>query len=379
MGVAADAAGTLYIVDAGNHQILKVTSGIISTAAGTGIQGFSGDGGPAIGARLGSPEGAAADSSGNLYIADTLNHRVRKVLGGLIATVAGNGKFKFSGDGGPATSAALNGASGVAVDSAGNVFAADVGNHRIRRVSSGIITTVAGNGISGYSGDQGSAAGAELFFPSAVAADSAGNIYIADTLNNRIRKVSGGIITTVAGNGDLSFAGDNGPATSVALAYPAAIAVDSAGNIYFSDTGSGRVRKVTAGIISTIAGNGSNTYSGDGGQATGTGLDPNGLTVDSAGNIYIADTMNNRIRKVSGGIITTVAGRGVGGISGDGGPATSASLNSPSDVAVDSAGNIYIADTGNNRIRKVAGGIITTFVGNGVQGFGDGTSHSARP
>jgi sugar lactone lactonase YvrE len=245
----------------------------------------------------------AVDSSGNIYIADTYNERIRKVsTSGIITTVAGNGAATFSGDGGAATSAELHGPSGVAVDSSGNIYIADTYNERIRKVStSGIITTVAGNGTGGYSGDGGAATSAELYYPSGVAVDSSGNIYIADRNNDRIREVStSGIITTVAGNGTWGYSGDSGAATSAELYGPSGVAVDSSGNIFFVEDGNNRVRKVSAsGIITTVAGNGTGGYSGDGGVATSAELyTPYGVAVDSSGNIYIADLNNNRIRKV---------------------------------------------------------------------------------
>ncbi len=236
-GVTPDSAGNLYIADDQNNRIRKVSGGTITTVAGIGTMGFSGDGGPATSALLYIPHGVAADSAGNLYIADTGNLRVRKVSGGTITTVAGNGTVSFSGDGGPATSASINIPYGVAVDSAGNLYIADTGNNRIRKVSGGTITTVAGNGTASFSGDGGPATSASINEPWAVAVDSAGNLYIADYANNRIRKVSGGTITTVAGNGVVGFSGDGGPATNALLGYPEGVAVDSAGNLYISDSG----------------------------------------------------------------------------------------------------------------------------------------------
>jgi sugar lactone lactonase YvrE len=305
-----------------------------------------------------TPHGVAVDSSGNIYIADNGNNRVRKVSAGIIITVAGNGTGLYSGDSGAATSAELYGPSGVAVDSSGNIYIADTYNERIRKVStSGIITTVAGNGAATFSGDGGAATSAELHGPSGVAVDSSGNIYIADTYNERIRKVStSGIITTVAGNGTGGYSGDGGAATSAELYYPSGVAVDSSGNIYIADRNNDRIREVsTSGIITTVAGNGTWGYSGDSGAATSAELyGPSGVAVDSSGNIFFVEDGNNRVRKVSAsGIITTVAGNGTGGYSGDGGVATSAELYTPYGVAVDSSGNIYIADLNNNRIRKV--------------------------
>jgi uncharacterized protein (TIGR03437 family) len=366
--VAVDSAGNLYIADTHNQSIRKVASGVIATVAGNGTRGSSGDNGLATSALLNNPYGLAVDSAGNLYIADSSNNRIRKVSGGMIATVAGNGTPGYSGENGPAINAQLDYPQGVAVDSAGNLYIADAGNNRIRKVSNGVIATVAGSGTPGFSGDNGLATSAQFNNPDGVAVDPAGNLYIADTSNNRIRKVSNRIITTVAGDGTVGFSGDNGPATSAQLAYPWGVAVDSAGNLYIADYGNNRVRKVSNGVIATVAGNGTRGFSGDNGPATSAQFyNPAGLAVDSLGNLYIADYGNNRIRKVSGGMITTVAG---GGASlGDDGPATSAQLNLPYGVAVDSADNLYVADWGNNRVRKVSGGVITTVAGNGTRGF----------
>jgi uncharacterized protein (TIGR03437 family) len=366
-GVAVDSAGNLYIADAINYRVRKVTNGVIATVAGNGTQGFSGDNGPAASAQLSGPTGIAADSAGNLYIADSGN--IRKVSNGVIATVAGNGTQGFSGDNGPATSAQLYLPWGVAVDPAGNLYIADTYNSRIRKVTNGVITTVAGNGTQSFSGDNGPATSARLYGSHAVAAGPDGSVYIADSSNNRIRKVANSVITTVAGTGTAGFSGDNGPAISAQLTDPEGVAVDSAGNLYIADTGYSRVRKVANGVITTVAGGGATL--GDNGPATSAQLySPKGVAVDSAGNLYIADTYNQRIRKVSNGVITTVAGTGTHGpSSGDNSPATSASLFSPTGVAVDSAGNLYIADTGNNRVRKVSNGVITTVAGTGGYGF----------
>jgi uncharacterized protein (TIGR03437 family) len=350
-GIVLDSAGDLYIADFGANRIRKVSGGIITTVAGGGMVSFSGDNGPATSAELSNPDAVALDSAGNLYIADGLNYRLREVSNGVITTVAGNGTPGFSGDNGPATSAQLQ-PSGVAVDSAGNLYIADSNNCRVRKVSNGVITTVAGDGTPGFGGDNGPATSAWLFYPGGLAVDSAGNLYIADSANFRIRRISNGVITTVAGNGTQGFSGDNGPATSAQLNGPSGVAVDSAGNLYIADYLNNRVRKVSNGVITTVAGNGTQGFSGDNGPATSAQLQyPGGIAVDSAGSLYIADTYNNRVRKVSNGVITTVAGNGTQGYSGDNGPATSAELYYPYGVAVDSAGNVYIVDVGNNRIR----------------------------
>ena len=334
-------------------------SGIISTVAGNGTAGFSGDGGAATSAEINFARHVAIDIGGNLYIADTYNNRVRKVTpGGVITTVAGNGTLGYSGDGGAATSAELALPWGLAIDAIGDLYIADYGNMRVRMVTpGGIISTVAGNGTGGFSGDGGPATSAELLYPNGVAVDSSGNLYIADYQNQRIRKVTAaGIISTIAGDGTAGYSGDGGAATSAELNFPTRVAVDSSGNVYIADLLNNRVREVTpGGIISTVAGNGTAGYSGDGGPATSAEVNYTfDVAVDSNANLYIADDGNLRIRKVTpAGIISTVAGDGTQGYSGDGGPATSAELNSPNGVAPDSSGNLYIADYVNQRIRKV--------------------------
>ena len=264
----------------------------------------------------------------------------------------------FTGGGLPVnvqgTSASLYGPKGIALDKAGNLFFTD--GHAVLRLdgTTGTLTVVAGNWTYGYSGDGGPATSAQLNGPVALAVDSVGNLYIADSGNNRVRRVSNGVISTVAGNGTAGFSGDNGPAASAKLNSPEGVAVDSAGNLCIADSGNQRIREVSSGVITTIAGNGTAGFSGDGGPATSAELrSPYGVAVDSAGNIYIGDRYNYLIRKVSNGVITTVAGNGkysLGG-GGDGGPATSAQLYEATAVAVDSAGNLFIADTGNQRVR----------------------------
>ena len=279
-----------------------------------------------------------------------------------------------------ATAAPLVSPYGLAFDSAGNIYITDSGDNLIREVTlAGIVNTVAGNGQQGFSGDGGAATSAELDTPIGVAVDASGNIYIADTHNQRIREVSGGIIHTVAGTGTAGYSGDGGPAVSAALAYPTALAVDAQGNLYIADTNNNRIRKISGGSIKTVAGNGIQSYSGDGGPAVNAGLNsPAGVAVDSSFNLYIGDTLNQRVRAVSSatGIITTLAGDGVNGFNGDG-TATASELASPSGVAVDSSGTVYVADSDNQRIRSIAGGNIATIAGNGVQGFTSGGGASA--
>ena len=375
--VAVDGQRNVYIAD--GRRVRKVSaSGTITTFAGGGSS--LGDGGPATSARLRNATGVAVDGQRNIYIADGQDYRVRKVSrSGTITTFAGTGKAGFTGDGGPATSAQLD-AYGVAVDGQGNVYIAGSESHRVRKVGpGGTIRTFAGTGKAGSSGGGGPAVAAQLNFPYGVAADAHGNVYIADYGNRRVRKVGpGGTITTFAGTDNEGFSGDGGKATSARLT-PNGVAVDGQGNVYIADytTRTSRVRKVSrSGTITTFAGTGKPGFSGDGGPATSAQLrTPDGVAVDGKGNVYIADSEDQRVRKVSpGGTITTIAGTGEWGFSGDGGPATSARLYNPYGVAVDRKGNVYIADNGNNRVRRVSpGGTITTFAGTGKEGFsGDG-------
>ncbi|WP_185731349.1 NHL domain-containing protein [Larkinella rosea] len=339
----------------------------ITTIAGSGSATYGGDNGPATSAKLNFPYAVALDAQGNLYIVDCSNHRVRKVsTSGTITTIAGRGTLGYGGDGGQATNAYLFYPTGVALDAAGNVYIADQRNNRIRKVAlNGIITTVAGKGDNTYSGDGGQATQANISRPSNLIVDAEGSLIIADQYTQRIRKVTtDGIINTIAGSTVTpGFGGDNGSATSAKLNFPAGVAQDASGNLYIADQQNHRIRKVSAdGVITTVAGNGTGGYGGDGGPATSAKLWlPNDVTVDAQGNLYIADYDNNRIRKVSpDGIITTVAGNGEAAFGGDGGPATSASLHRPNGVCVDAAGNLYIADAGNNRIRKVTPAIVPT-------------------
>ncbi|MFF4225094.1 RICIN domain-containing protein [Streptomyces abikoensis] len=332
----------------------------ISTVAGTGVAGFGGDNGPAVSAQLNRPYGIAVDSTGALYFSDFNNHRVRKITtDGKVSMFAGTGVAGFSGDNGPAVSAQLYYPREVTTDSAGAVYIADQGNHRVRKVAvDGSISTVAGAGVAGFSGDGGQATAARLNTPLGVAVDSTGTLYISDYGNHRVRKVTAdGKISTVAGTGAAGFAGDGGPALSAQLRNPHGVAVDGAGSLYIADIGNHRVRKVAVdGSISTVAGAGVAGFSGDGGQATAARLNtPVGMVVDSTDSLYIADHGNHRVRKVAAdGNISTVAGTGTAGFSGDNGPAASAQLYNPFGLAVDCVDTLYIADHVNNRIRKVA-------------------------
>ncbi len=386
--VAVDGLGNVYVADTGNNRVRRVdaATGVITTIAGTGVSGFSGDGGPAVSASLAYPQGVAVDGLGNIFVADTNNQRIRRVdaITGVISTVAGTGTFGFAGDGGAAAGARLAYPQGVAVDGLGNLFIADSNNHRLRRVdaATSVITTAAGDGANGFAGDDGAATSASLGAPRGVALDAAGNLYIADTGNQRIRRVDGGsgVITTVAGTGGAGFVGDGGPAANAGLWNPQGVAIDVLGNAYIADTANSRIRRVdaTADVISTIAGTGAGGFASDGGPATSAQLaGPQGLAMDALANLYIADAAGHGVRRTDAatGVITTVAGTGAPGFAGDGGPAVGASLWNPQGAALDASGNLYIADTSNQRIRRVdaATAVITTVAGSGVYGFtGDG-------
>jgi uncharacterized protein (TIGR03437 family) len=474
-GVAVDSSGNVYFGDMYNHRVRRISvSGVISTVAGNGVAGFSGDGGAATAAQLNYPSGVAIDSAGNLYIADRNNTRVRMVNSeGLITTIAGTGTPGLSGDGGTALNAELAGPEGVAVDGNGNVYVTDGENSRVvREISThGVITTAAGSESIVYSSD-GVEPNADLSGPLGVAIDEFGTLFISDQYNARVVEVDGlGTVTAIAGNRTSRFSGDGGLAvdaqldlgdcndavavsvaqelyvgdcsshlirkvdnqgviSTVAGTYlgganflsivraiapdpfgnlyviggsgqvllfdptgamsvfagqgqddvtvegppvlariiPEGLAVDASGNVYIADQQSYRIWKVTpAGVATIFAGNGSSNYSGDGGSATNAQLSPWGLAIDHSGNLFVADADNMRVRKIdASGIITTVAGNGLWGFSGDGGPATNASFASPSNVAVDPEGNLYIADSFDGRVRKVStNGTVTTIAGNG--------------
>jgi len=309
-GVAVDANGNIYIADQYNERVRKITASTnkISTIAGRNGTGYNGDGILADSAKLNNPAAVAVDDSGNVYIADKLNNRVREIraVTGLIRTLAGTGSAGYNGDGIIDTTAKLYYPSGLAVDASGNVYIADQYNSRIRKitVSTGLISTIAGTDSTGYNGDGILADSARLGMPSGVALDAAGNVYIADQGNNRIRKIDAitGIISTVAGNGGMGYNGDGIDALSAELYYPSAITLDTAGNIYICDFNNGRIRKVSASnnIITTVAGNGNFGYNGDNIPATTAELNgPFGVALDFNGNLFIADEGNSRIRKVN--------------------------------------------------------------------------------
>jgi sugar lactone lactonase YvrE len=441
----------MYVADPANDVVRKVdlTTSISSPVAGTAAQGFSGDGGPATLAQLADPTGVAVNASGDVFIADSANHRIRKVTvaTGVITTVAGSGVAGFAGDNGQATSALLNTPRALTFDSGGIMIIVDSDNGRIRKVNltTGVITHYragwanirgiavdgAGNlyvtehsgnkvtkitttpgvfdelvkGGSGFAGDGGPAVSARITGPVGIEIDSAGNLYFADSLNHRVRKITTatGIITTVAGNGTAGLLGDGAAATAARLNVPSDVALDAAGDLYIGQYATSSadidrspvpsavrglvpnyagVRKVDVSqVISTVAGNGWVTYAGDGGAATDAQLDrPAGVVADAVGNTYFADAGNHRVRRISaGGVITTVAGSGVAcgvpcnhAVIGDGGAATSAHLYTPMAVALNTAGDLYISDNGHHRIRRVdnATGVITTIAGTGTAGSG---------
>jgi len=382
------ASGTVVLIaDSGNFRIRSIANGVLSTVAGNGNYRYTGDGGIATSATLPSPDGIAIDRTGNVNICDNFANRVRAVDPfGIVSLTAGTNTAGYAGDGGPATAAMLVDCDAIAADASGNLYVADTHNRRIRKIStSGIISTVAGNGADSFSGDGGQAINAAFSNPQGVVPDAQGNLYIADTGNNRIRKVTAsGIVTTIAGNGASGYAGDGGPATAAQLNGPSRVALDPAGNIYFTDNGNNVVRRIsTGGVINTVAGNGQYGFAGDGGPATSAMLaNPIGLAIDSSEGILIADADNRRIRRVdSTGTITTIAGNGSNTLSGDGRPPLSTGFGSPADVAVDGAGNIYVVDQNDGRVRRIqpkpsslvlsdTGLIFTTAV--------DGTSGSTR-
>jgi sugar lactone lactonase YvrE len=327
-------------------------------------------GGEATTSSLNMPGGLAVDSAGNIYIADTDDNTVLEVSTlGIVTTVAGTGLQSYGGDGGPATSAFLDAPAGIAIDANNNLYICDTHNNRVREVVGGIINTIAGTGAAGFSGDGTAATGAMLDLPTAVAVDSKGNVYIADTDNNRIREIVGTTINTVAGNGLQIYSGDGGLATAAGIDSPNGVAVDAQFNLYIGDTHNQRVRMVTVatGIITTLAGTGFKGFTADGPSSAAALARPLGVAVNGSGNVYVADSDNNRIRSIGGNSVTTIAGNGIQGFSGDGSAATSASLDSPQALTTNGAA-VMFADTGNNRIRSVSNGMIDTVAGDGSSG-----------
>jgi trimeric autotransporter adhesin len=334
--------------------------GYISTVAGNGTPGYMGDGFAATAAELSGAMGITKDASGNMYVCDFNNNVVRKIsTTGIITTIAGTGTAGSSGDGGQATAATFFMPGKVVFDAAGNLYVLDCGNNTLRKISTtGIVTLYAGGGVSPADGVP--ATTAQLSFPVGLAIDPAGNIYIGDQIHNKVRKVNtSGIITTVAGTGGTGYTGDGFAATLATLSDPTGISLDTHGNLYIADQLNHCIRKVTAstGIITTVAGTGTSGYTGDGGQATAATLyQPNEVTVDAVGNIFIADTRNNSIRKVNtAGVISTIAGNntGLAGYSGDGGPATAAFINFPQGIYLDAVGNCFVGEYSNNVVRKI--------------------------
>ena len=389
-GMTVDAAGNMYVVDLYTLNLRKVdTQGIISTAAGNGKAGFSGDGGAALKAAFQFSIGSAVafDSAGNLLVSDDVNGRIRKIApDGLVNTVAGNGLFHFSGNGGPATTATIDTPTSITGDSAGNIYFTEPLVNRVRRIApDGTLSVVAGTGSFGYSGDGGPATGAELAVPQYLTIAPNGDLVFSDSINCVIRAIDkAGIISTIAGSGRCGFTGDLQSTANSRFNGPEGIDYDAAGDLLIADTSNNRIRGIVAqgaqaGNVVTIAGDGTAGYSGDGGTAPNKARvnQPSGLRAHGNG-VYFCDTLNNVVRFVdfTTAVITTVAGNGNPGYSGDGGPATKASLKTPSDIVFDTQGNMYISDTGNSLIRKVdTTGIITTIAGTyGTSDIGDGLS-----
>jgi len=382
-GIVVDSEGNIYLSHRSKNRIRKIDkNGIITTIAGNGEAGFSGDGGPAIAASLNSPAGLAFDNEGNLFIADRNNHRIRKVTqSGIITTVAGNGVGDFSGDEGPAIEAYLNHPSDVACDDKGNLYISDRSNNRIRKVdSSGMITTYAGLGVAWYGGDFEEALDAFIKFPFGIHVDKNGDLLIADRGNNRIRKVNQfGFIATVAGDGLFASRGDHGPALQANLAYPTGVTTDNKGNIYIADRNNSRVRKVdTNGVITTIMGTGATLFNGDQMLAPQANLHlPFALAFDPTyENLYVVDRSHFRIRKLNfkNQRVETVAGNGKALFKGNEGSALGATLNNPSGIILDKDEKLIFADQMHNSLRKIdLHGKIFNFAGTGKLGnSGDG-------
>jgi sugar lactone lactonase YvrE len=334
-------------MDGAKSATATFTAATVSTYAGDGTSGFND--GATSSARFNSPLGVAVDSSGNVYVGDASNHRIRKITSaGVVSTFAGSGTAGFND--GATSSAQFNNPRGVAVDSSGNVYVGDFSNHRIRKITSGgVVSTLAGDGTSGF--NDGATSSAKFDSPFGVAVDSSGNVYVADYGNHRIRVITpAGVVSTFAGDGTFGF--NDGATSSAQFKYPYGVAVDSSGNVYVADSNNHRIRKITSGgVVSTLAGDGTAGYLDGTGTAARFNL-PSGVAVDSSGNVYVAEFFNHRIRKItSGGVVSTLAGDGTAGFND--GATSSAKFDSPFGVAVDSSGNVYVADRNNNRIRKI--------------------------
>ncbi|MBL7990317.1 MAG: SBBP repeat-containing protein [Candidatus Kapabacteria bacterium] len=374
ISVAADAVGNVFVADTFNHRIRKITStGQVTTLAGSGQSGYAD--GASISAQFYFPTGVAVDAAGNVFVADAGNSRIRKITSaGQVTTLVGLGQSGFADA--ARTSRQIYFPNGVAVDGSGNVYVADHGNHRILKITSaGVVSTLAGSGQNGYADGTGTAA--QFSSPFAVAVDADGSVYVADSYNRRIRKItSAGVVSTLAGSGQSGYADSAG--TSAQFYLPYGIAVDAVGNVYVADTDNSRIRKITsAGQVTTLAGSGRNGY------ADGTGTlaqfsSPAGVALDGSGNVYVADIGNNRIRKITSvGQVTTLAGSGSNGYAD--GTGTSAQFNNPFGVALDGSGNVYVADLSNQRIRKITSvGQVTTLAGTGQSGYADGMGTSAQ-
>ena len=375
-GIATDPRGNIYISHRSQNRIRKLSpNGTITTIAGNGIAGFSGDGVPALKSSLNFPAGLAFDK-GNLYVADRNNHRIRKIDSkGIISTVAGTGIPECCNDNGLAVEAHLHFPSDIDVDTEGNLYISDRSNNRIRKVNpDGIITTIAGLGKPGYGGDFGPADQALLKYPFGVSHDNKGNFYIADRGNNRVRKIDQrGIITTIAGDGTHSFGGDYGPANQSSLAFPTDVIVDSLGMVYIADRNNNRVRKIDRlGVITTLMGLSQTEFNGDNEISAETTLHlPFALALNGEDRLLVVDRNHFRVREVrlQSSQVETIAGNGTFLFRGDGGPGGGATLDAPSGIAVDSKGNVLFADRLHQRIRRVgSNGILETVIGNGKQG-----------
>lgn len=352
-----------------------VNAQTINTYAGTGASGSAGDGGAATSATFGNCHGVATDAAGNLYITDAVNHKIRMVTpSGVISTFIGTGVAGYNGEGVGVAVAQINNPYGIAVSAAGDIYFCETAGNRVRMIKEGAVTTIAGDGVASFSGDGGAATAARVNGPSGIVTDAMGNVYFSDGGNNRVRKISpSGIISTVAGNGSITFTTDGLAATAMPLRHPGFLCFDAGGNLHISVNGYDRILKVnaTTGIATVVAGIGSAAYTGDGGPATAAGIGaPAGIKFDHLGNLYIVcnNPVNNTVRKVTpAGIISTYCGTGAATSTGDGGAAAVASLNRPVDLAIDACNNMYVSEGNGRKVRKIA-------YSNRVPSFTNGTT-----